>query len=212
MAARLLARAAKPRKRNFPDNHGPTNLSGSTAVEPLPDDSQSDAVLPRPMHSFVVGSGAYVTGLCPIIRVDEISNLQNDLKAQLVSAASRLSAGAAAEMVASGWSPDTTSNATDDVDDRADLQYEAFCQPKPCFSPAKADVGASGPMFAAAEIAAARSLLKLLEHQDFALVPECGQVVGSTMLDPGLCRKLARLDLVTVEDIPGGLIVRRSSS
>lgn len=212
MAVRLLARTAKPRKRNSPDNHVPANLSGSAAVEPLSDDSQSDFGLPRPTRSFVVGGGAYVTGVSPVIRIDEIMDLPDDLKAQLVSAASRLSAGAAAEMVASGWSPNSTPTTTDVVDDRADLQYDAVCQPKPCVSPAKAAVEACGPVFAAAEIAAARILLKLLDHQDFAIVPEYGQVVGDITLDPGLCRKLARLNLVTVGDLPTGLIVRRRSS
>ncbi|MEX6509046.1 hypothetical protein [Jiella sp. M17.18] len=115
-----------------------------------------------------------------------------------------------AEMEAVGCSSETMPTNTD-IDDRAGPRNEPPGTPKPHIRSAK-KVGPYGPVFAAAEIAASRHLLTLLDRQGFALVPEGGIALGGIWLDPILCQKLATLGLAEVEDVCGGMIVRQPSS
>ena len=217
MAVSLLARTGRPCKRDSHDYDAPPDPSDSAALRPRMDEARSGMLSPdggfaRPVRTMVIDGRSYVAGPGSVVRIDEITDLPDDLKARLAGGASRLSDSATDETGTNVRSPEPTTKKFDIIDVHAAPEDVPSGRPEPRGRGAEAADEAHGPVFAAAEVAAARCFLKLLASQGFALVMEGGVAVAGARIDPNLCRKLALLGLAAIEDVAGGLIVRRSRS
>ncbi|MCD1645359.1 hypothetical protein [Aurantimonas coralicida] len=222
MAKRLLARAAKSRKQfsNIGSRSGDSGPSGTTterapATAPV---ATTCVINERPMRSLVMGGRAYVAGLSPIMRIADIPDLPDEMKAQMMSASRVRSASAdeAAASVRRNGSPPASpaEQAQGNLPSSVASMADASGSTKPADEMA---CSAFGPVFSASEIVIARRLLTRIGDEDQYCVDStgCDGDKSDHLDDPGsdvtseLCRKLAEIGLVSLSEGPIGLIVRR---
>jgi hypothetical protein len=222
MAKCYFARTAKPCKQ-FPDIR-------NTSVDPEPFGTTADrgevatsaasgCVLPcRPIRSLVIGDRPYIAGLGPVVRIEDIPDLPPEMKAQMITAVQARSARI--DRLTAGK-----------CEDKPLILGEArrVEHDEPCSDGVVPDAGAdahpalgktppvAGPVFSSSEIAAARRLLAHLDREEEYCL-ECvtsdpavyvHPALTNTDVSPGLCRKLARIGVVSVAENPDRINVRR---
>lgn len=136
----------------------------------------------RPIKAHEIDGRAYVTGLGPIMRIDEIPDLPSDIRDGLKD--KRHLSETPSE------SCRTHINAVDTA------------------AAAPPSEGEYGPVFDADEIAAARALLARLQRKRAIYVGPMGRPIAGSMVTVDLCVKLARLRLVRAIEIDDWLMVR----
>lgn len=222
MAKRLVARAAKSRKQ-FPkigSRSGVFGPSGTTterasATAPV---VTTCVINERPMRSLVMGGRAYVAGLSPVIRIADIPDLPDEIKAQMMSAARARSASA--DEAAASVRRNSSTPASPAEQARGNLRSSIASMADASGSTIPADemaCPAVGPVFSASEIVIARRLLTRIGDEDQYCVDStgCDGDKSDDLDNPGsdvtseLCRKLAEIGLVSLSEGPIGLIVRR---
>ena len=222
MAKRLVARAAKSRKQ-FPkigSRSGVSGPSGTTterasATAPV---ATTCVINERPMRSLVMGGRAYVAGLSPVIRIEDIPDLPDEIKVQMISAARARSASA--DEAAASVRRNSSTPASPAEQARGNLPSSIASMADAGGSTIPADemaCSAFGPVFSASEIVTARWLLTRIADEDqYCVDRNVSHGDNSDHLDDlgtdvtsQLCRKLAEIGLVSLSESPTGLIVRR---
>lgn len=175
---------------------------GGAGIHDLP----SFAFGPTQPRGQVIGERLYITGLAPAMRISDIPDVPDDLKATMVAVAEQRPAFSSEEAEKAsaqevGWAVDPSHPA---------LHAPADATPET----AGLDGGrlAVGPVFDTAEIAAARALLGRLTECRLVLIDAGGlRIAHDTVVHPALCIKLSVIGLVTVTRLHHRLIVRRRS-
>lgn len=159
---------------------------------------------PTRPRGHVVGESMYIAGLAPAVRISDICDVPDDLKAKMATASGRRAAllheeasnGSVPEVSRTAdLSPTTLHDAADTAPEIASVQDE-----RP----------AAGPVFDAAEVAAARALMDRLRKHRLVLIDAAGlHIEHDIVVHPDLCSKLAVIGLVAVTKSRDRLIVRR---
>lgn len=223
MAERLLACMAKPCK-HFPD-------IGDTSAEPDPFGTMTErdyastrvatgcAVSDRSIRAVVVGGYPYLTGLGPIVRIEDIPDLPHEMKAHMIAAVHARSA-AVDRLIAveHQHGRDSSHEAPRGRYDRSRSDSAVTKSGADGRSVTVTAPPVAGPVFSAAEIGAARRLLAHLDReQEFCLgrgasdAADSDFPVGTDSDLTELCRKLAQIGVVSALKSPNGLVVRRNA-
>ncbi|MCC4300180.1 hypothetical protein [Aurantimonas coralicida] len=196
MADALVARTTASCKENSNNNDGTPSHFDGPAADTLP----PIAFGPTRPRGFAIGGSLYVAGLAPAVRIDDIPDLPDDLKAQMKRAAKRRAALAL----------DNESNAS---------AVRETKQENPSLSGLSDSVaseavpsGLVGPVFCRTEISASRALIERLNTRRFVLVRREGLCIAPDVtVNRDLCLKLAAIGMVSVAEWRGRLVVRRQS-
>ena len=203
MADALLARATLSRKENSHiDANDVSDVTASgeiSAFRPsVPEDWK-----PNP-RTVIIGDHAYVAGLLPPMRLDEIHDIPAEMKAHLADACLQKNTCAKTDQVASESNSCLTVR-----NERAEASGSVS------FSrcSAHARTAAPRPVLDRMEIAAARGLLRLLDQRRLALIDDNGLLMADGhRVRPDLCNKLEDIGVIAIVHCNGSLVVRRVRS
>lgn len=204
MADASLPCATESRKENSPlsANKAPVAppRQGISVVHDLP----PYAFGPTRPRGHVVRERMYIAGLAPVVRISDICDVPDDLKAKMAIASGKR--GALLHEEAGNGSVLEVSRTVDfrhtELHDAADAAREV--------DNVRGELPAAGPVFNAAEIAAARALLDRLRKHRLVRIDAAGlRIEHDIVVRADLCSKLAVIGLLTVTRFRGSLIVCR---
>lgn len=204
MADVFLPPATESRKENplISENKSPAAQprQGLSVVRDLP----PFAFGPTRPRGQVIGNGMYISGLAPAIRISDIPDIPDDLKTRIVATAEQRAAHPKKE--ADNASVREVSQAVHPSRPTPHDETDAA----PAIAEVDGEHSSAGPVFGAAEIAAARALLRRLNDTRLILVDAGGlRFEHDIVVHPKLCIKLADIGLITVTKLRDRLIVRR---
>ncbi|MCD1645615.1 hypothetical protein [Aurantimonas coralicida] len=204
MADLCLPRATESRKQNslISEDKAPVAppRHGISVVHDLP----NYAFGPTRPRGHVVDERMYISGLAPAVRISDIPDVPDDLKARMLAAAEQRAAHRLGE-ANSGSVPEASRTA-----DLSPTTLHDAAVAAPEIANARRECPAAGPVFDAAEIAAARALMDCLREHRLVLIDAAGLHLGHhIVVHQDLCSKLAVIGLITVTRLRGRLIVRR---
>lgn len=200
MADAFFARTTASCKENSNNNGGTPSVAPPSFDGPAADALPPIAFGPTRPRGFAIDGSLYIAGLAPAVRIDDIPDLPDDLKAQMKCATERRAALAL----------DNESNAS---------AVREAKQENPSLSGLSESVasdavpsGLVGPIFCRTEISASRALIERLNARRFVLVRREGLRIGPDVtVHRDLCLKLAAIGMVSVTEWRGNLVVRRQS-
>lgn len=204
MADVCLPRATESRKQNplISEDKAPVAppRHGTSVVHDLPNYGFG----PTRPRGHLVDERMYIAGLAPAVRISDILDVPDDLKVKMLAAAEQHVAHLLGEAnngsVPEGsrtadLSPTTPHDAADAAPEIANVHGEH---------------PVAGPVFDAAEIAAARALMDRLRERRLVLIDAAGlHIDHHIVVHQDLCSKLAVIGLITVTSFRDRLIVRR---
>lgn len=204
MADVCLPRATESCKENSPISADKASSApprqGISAVHDLP----PYAYGPTRPRGHIVGERMYISGLAPAVRISDIPDVPDDLKVRMLAAAEQRAAHLLEE-AGNGSVPEASRTAALSP---ATLHDAAVVAPE--IANARRERPAAGPVFDAAEIAAARALLDRLRKHRLVLIDATGlRIEHDIVVRADLCSKLSVIGLVTVTRFRGSLIVCR---
>ncbi|MEF2552590.1 hypothetical protein VQ042_14640 [Aurantimonas sp. A2-1-M11] len=204
MADLCLPRATESRKENplISEDRAPgaPPRQGISVVHDLP----RYAFGPTRPRGHVVGQRMYISGLAPAVRISDIPDVPDDLKVRMLAAAAQRAAHLSEE-ADNGSVPEVSRTAG-----YCHSALDAAAHAAPEIANARRERPAAGPVFDAAEIAAARALMDRLREHRLVLIDAAGlHIEHDIVVRPDLCIKLAAIGLITVLKSRDRLIVGR---
>ncbi|MEX6508640.1 hypothetical protein [Jiella sp. M17.18] len=197
MANALFARAAELRNVFSTSERKPVH-PGPSPHDCPPGETWSDE-FPRPIGTRIIGGMPYVTGLAPIMRIDDIPDLPDDLKSELALRAlqereSDADADLSVRRCVAGGDAAAGEGAAVIASGQSTASVAATSSPEDAF----------GPVFTGPEIRAARQLIALLIRQTLLTVGDAGREISGNLITRDLCRRLCALGLVTIDESSRG--------